>query len=201
MTYLYTATVTSKIISTQFFTATATVLASNCPKTTTDNPNTIHSAASNGVHTSSTMETPTHSIPPANPSRYDTFSHSELPGSEAVSSQSSSLISATRSDKSIFSVPVSRLEASTFRSVIPSVSNKHPSGLSLMSQKYSFTTVRSTNPNRAPSMSYFDRGSLVIRGPGVASGETDYTVSTSGPLVDITQPAGMTLTEITSLVS
>ncbi|KAF6239806.1 hypothetical protein HO173_002352 [Letharia columbiana] len=224
-TYLSTATVTSTISSTKLITATAKVVASNCPTTTATTSDTVKLTALTKVYTSGTVGMPAHSSPPpvssdygipsssglpengahvietyisilSNPradisSGYGTSSYSRLPGSGALSPQSSLSRFVTRSTKSRSSTSVSGSEASTLRSVIAAISNKHPP----VSKKPPVATVRYTHPTRATSVSQLDRGSLTVRGHGVAYGEADYTLSSKGPIGPIDWHHTTTLTK------
>lgn len=222
---------TSTISSTKLITATAKVVASNCPTTTATTSDTVKLTALTKVYTSGTVGMPAHSSPPPVPSDYGipsssglpengahvietyisilsnpradissgygTSSYSRLPGSGALSPQSSLSRFVTRSTKSRSSTSVSGSKASTLRSVIAATSNKHPP----VSKKPPVATVRYTHPTRATSMSQLDRGSLTVRGHGVAYGEADYTLSSRGPSVDVTYHATVTGTEKPSCVS
>lgn len=188
-THLYTATVTWTISSSQFITTTATAIASNCPAIATTTSDTILSAASAMIHTSSTMGPLRHSNRPAvTSSDYGSSSYSGQPGSGAFSSQSRPSIFVTRSHKGFSSITVSKIKKSTFDGLTTGFLDQKPSGLLSFSMSIRATTVQTTDHTRAASMPHF-RKHLPNSGRGSAYRVSDYTVSSRGPSVDNTYAA------------
>lgn len=146
--------------------------------------------AENGAHNVQTSTLL--SLPATSSFPYGISSRSGQSGNGAVSSQSSFPISFPWSKHMRSSISVSKIEESTSSSLIIGVLGKHSTGLLPMSQIIRVTTVPTTGPTRAASMSHFGRGNLIVRGSGVAYGGSDYNLSSSGPSVVITYSATAT---------
>ena len=221
-TYLSTATVTSRIISTQFIIATVTVVASNCPRITTTTPDRIRSAASNRVYTSSTVRTPTNSSLPTALSENRINLSSGVPENRTDVSQTSistvsdlpSAILSRHGTSSHSGLLGSKAVSSQSSfSIVVTGSNKGLSYVSIATLEAS--TLISGVSNKHPSVllpTYHDHpvatmrttkptraasmshstGSRSTRAPGFTNGEPDYTLSSRAPLADVTSLTGVT---------
>ena len=170
-TYIHTATVTSKIKSTNLITATTTFAASYCPTTTVKN--TIQSMPSIRVHTTSTVEAPKHSSPPT------VSSHPSIKLFSRLSEHRGHITQTSASDHS--KQPV------TVVSHYGTFSHHRLAG----------SGAESTSLTRIAPMSHFDRGNIAIRGPGDTSSELKYKPSAISPSVGTTRLDRVTSTRST----